>query len=330
MTSPEAACLGCGATRSELWAHARDEEYHTSREVFGFRRCHECGVLFIDPVPRDRLAEIYPPSYYSFSGPGNSLVQRIKSRLDRRVFASLLDQLEGPGLNALDVGGGVGWELTLVRSLDPRIRRTQVVDFDADAGERARAAGHEYFRGRIEDFETEERFDLVLLLNLIEHVEDPRAVLGKVQKLLSPQGLALVKTPNYDSLDGRIFRHRNWGGYHCPRHWVLFTRESFGAAAAGAGLAVREFRYTQGAPFWATSLLFLLRRRKLVRIDPARPAYRHPAYGPLTGLFAALDFARAPAAKLSQMFFVLARADAEPYSKGANAASTSSMSTSRK
>ena len=34
-----------------------------------------------------------------------------------------------------------------------------------------------------------------------------------------------MKTPNVEGLDAKLLRHRNWGGYHAPRHWVLFTPE---------------------------------------------------------------------------------------------------------
>ena len=301
------ACLACGARASTVWATARDEEYHTGPESYTFRRCDACDVLFIDPVPRDELTRIYPPTYYSVSDGSSSAVYRLKAWLDRRLFRSLVRRLGGPELRVLDVGGGAGWELSLIKSIEPRVKLTMVVDIAAGAADAARAAGHEYFCGRVEDFVSEERFDLVLMLNVIEHVDDPHAVLGKIRGLLSLQGVVLVKTPNYESLDARLFRHANWGGYHCPRHWVLFNRESFVALADRAGLSVQRFQYTQGAPFWATSLLIGLARHKLIAITTDRPLHTHSLYSLLVPLFAAFDFARRPFAKLSQMFVVLER-----------------------
>jgi hypothetical protein len=119
----------------------------------------------------------------------------------------------------------------------------------------------------------------------------------------------LVKTPNWDSLDARIFRHRSWAGYHCPRHWVLFTRGSFARLAGMANLKVVDFKYTQGAPFWAASFLNYLRARGLTRIDRDRPVVQHPCFGLLNAAFAAFDFMRMPFAKTSQMFFILGEAD---------------------
>ena len=253
-------CLASGSVNSEVWADVWDAEYLTTPDHFVQRRCLEGGALFIDPVPANRLAEIYPRNYYSFVSSGRgSLVQRVKNRLDRRLFKRVLRGVPGARLSVLDVGGGAGSQLDAVRASDPRVEFTQVVDFDAGAAELARRNGHSYFCGRIEDFEANRTFDLILVLNLIEHVQDPLAVLKKLRARLAPHGAILVKTPNYDSLDARLFRHRNWGGYHAPRHWVLFTRESFERLGRRAGLRVHSFSYTQGAPFWSTSILFMLK-----------------------------------------------------------------------
>ncbi len=302
---PAPRCLACGSAHSTWWANARDGEYFTTTDAFDYFRCDQCGVLFIDPVPRDRLAEIYPANYYSFSSPDNSLVQRLKRKLDERLFRRLLRDLPDRSLSLLDVGGGAGWELNWIRELDARIGFTQVVDLDAAAESTARANGHEYFCGRAEEFDSERRFDLILMLNLIEHVQDPRAVLARMRRLLSADGRVFLKTPNLDSLDARIFRHANWAGYHCPRHWVLFTRETFVALAAEAGFQVADFRYTQGAPFWAASVLYWLHLRGVVSLSKDRPPWYHPLFGPISALFAVIDFLRMPFSKPSQMFLTL-------------------------
>jgi SAM-dependent methyltransferase len=147
----------------------------------------------------------------------------------------------------------------------------------------------------------------VVLLNLIEHVQDPRAVLGKVASILKPGGTVVVKTPNYDAWDARVFKDRSWAGYHCPRHWVLFTRDSFATLVKSVGLQVLHASYTQGASFWAGSVLAWLAARGLTRISAERPVFNHPLFGVTAAAFATLDFLRRPFAKTSQMFFVLQR-----------------------
>jgi 2-polyprenyl-3-methyl-5-hydroxy-6-metoxy-1,4-benzoquinol methylase len=259
----------------------------------------------ISPIPKERLSEIYPKNYYSFVAGNKSIAFRLKEILDRRFFAKLLSRITKPTIRVLDVGGGTGWLLDLIRSADARVSDTQVVDIDEHAGSVAREHGHSYFHGTIESFRSDAPFDLALLLNLIEHVEDPRAVLASVKNILSGDGRIVIKTPNYDSLDARLFRGMNWGGLHCPRHWHLFTRESFEKLAASVGLRIEEFRYTQGAPFWAVSVMGWLAGRGVVRITPQTPIAHHPMYTLLLTLFAVVDVLRGPFSQTSQMFIIL-------------------------
>jgi SAM-dependent methyltransferase len=187
------------------------------------------------------------------------------------------------------------------------VKTTTVVDLDPQAEALAKAHGHDYFHGRIEDYQPKERYDFILALNLIEHVAKPLDVMRKLNECLTSEGILLIKTPNIDSLDARIFRHHNWGGFHCPRHWVLFDKASFLSLATNAGLSVVHFKYTQGAPFWAVSILAALHARDLVKMDTERPAFRHPLYKLLILFFAAFDLVRAPFANPSQMFCILRR-----------------------
>lgn len=300
-------CLVCHSVKTQLWARATDAEYRTTAAVFGYYACKDCGVLFIDPVPRDQLATIYPANYYSFATPKKTLITQVKKWLDARVFTRLLKAIGGDSLSVLDVGGGAGWQLDALRALDPRVHFTQIVDLDVEAEREARNNGHEYFHGRIEEFASARKFDLVLMLNLIEHVDDPAAVLSKMGEILKPNGVVLIKTPNYDAMDARLFRHGNWAGLHCPRHWVLFTKESLFKLTERVGFEVIDFSYTQGAPFWAASTLFWLSRKGMADITRKRPVVYHPAFGVLSATFAAFDMIRKPFAKTSQMFLLIGK-----------------------
>jgi len=298
-------CPLCSGVAVAHYARASDIEYHTSEKQFDFYLCESCGTLFIDPMLFDRLDEIYPPNYYSFVKTDRSLVVAAKEWLDKQRFRKILRELPGAELSVLDVGGGTGWLLDLIKSADSRVNHSSVIDIDANAGAQAELAGHGYYRGRIEEYDKTDRFDLILMLNLIEHVSDPRAVLCKARTLLKPDGRLIIKTPNFDALDARLFRHRSWGGYHTPRHFVLFHKDSLERLSRECGFQTLHFSYTQGAPFWSVSILEELRRLGLVEITAERPAIYHPIMPLLQVGAAAFDFLRRPFAKLSQMELVL-------------------------
>lgn len=55
-----------------------------------------------------------------------------------------------------------------------------------------------------EDFETEERFDVIVMGFILEHVSNPHEILDKFKKLLSPGGKCFITVPNGESLHRRI------------------------------------------------------------------------------------------------------------------------------
>jgi SAM-dependent methyltransferase len=309
----------CGAALSELWATATDTEYGTTAERFSYFLCRDCDCISIDPLPADRLSEIYPPTYYSFASGGAEdpgFVFRVKERLDLRSYRSTLRMLQTDRPRILDVGGGTG-EVSSIFVRRGGAAGAVVVDPDETSIQAARSRGLDGFAGTIEEFETEERYELVLMLNLIEHVADPVAMMEKARELVSPQGLIWLQTPNFQALDGRLFRHRNWAGYHCPRHWAIFGEQGLRGALQRAGLTAVEFKRTQGGGFWALSILGLRRARLMGRGEmppPAgdagelpKPLVRYRGFGPLAAVGTAFDVATRPFRQVSQVV-VLARA----------------------
>lgn len=301
----------CGSGKAHTFALARDVEYYTSDELYEYLECDVCESVFLQSAPVGQLHEIYPPNYYSYhlGKQRTSLAESVKNHLDARLFKKLLRQIPGEHLNVLDVGGGAGWLLTTIRRVSGRIQSTHEIDINERARSAAESAGHVFHCCRVEDFSSAHSFDLVLLLNLIEHVADPGAVLSAMRKLLSRGGLMLIKTPNVDTLDCRLFRNQNWGGFHCPRHFVLFTSRSIVDLGARCGLRAVQLNYTQGAPQWACSILGWLGLRGWLRISAERPLYQRPLYPYVCALAAAFDLIRLPFAPTAQMFIVFQRQD---------------------
>ncbi|SDD37276.1 Methyltransferase domain-containing protein [Bradyrhizobium brasilense] len=303
--TPSPACPIKGCTDASWYADAYDIEYYTSDRTYSFYKCQRCGVLFIVPMLSDRLGEIYPKNYYSYAPQEKSVTSRQRSP-DRRLL-KLLSSIPGDRLSVLEIGGGSGWMLDQIKFCSPRVSFTQCIDLDEGAQAHAITRGHAYHLGPIEQFKTDERFDLILALGVIEHVADPALVLHCIEGLLKSHGRALIMTPNFDTLDARLFRHCSWGGYHTPRHFVLFNRQSFTDLAKQSGLSVLSFSYTRAPAYWTLPVLDALRRWGLIEISAHRSAYDHPLYPFLRASFAALEFVRAPFARLSYMVFTLGR-----------------------
>ena len=69
------------------------------------------------------------------------------------------------------------------------------------------------------------------MVQTIEHVEKPVDVLESIHKILKPGGNLVIVTDNTDSFDFKFSKRSYWGGYHFPRHWNLFNRNSLSKLA---------------------------------------------------------------------------------------------------
>ncbi len=307
MSLTPAYCPVCKQKNISTWSVAKDYEYFSVEEEFTYYGCGDCGTIFIHPVPVNQLKKIYPSNYYSFTNKSKNIVVKLKEWLDKRFFKKILKKIPVSEISVLDIGGGTGWMPDVLKKTDDRINFTQIVDIDEKAKNIAEGNGHSYFEGTIETFNNDKKFHLILMLNLIEHVADPVSVLQKAQALLAPGGIIVIKTPNTDSWDARLYKKSYWGGLHCPRHWVIFSEKSFRLLLQSTSLKIKKLKYTQGAPFWAFSIIAALHRRKIVRISVQRPIIFHWLFAPISAIFAVFDFIRRPFAKTSQMFILLGK-----------------------
>ena len=310
-TDPHIICLNCQSSNTILYATAKDVEYFTTEDEFQYHLCNHCKVLFIHPVPTEKLQVIYPANYYSFTNNNKSISFAVKSWLDKLFFKKILKKINAGKINILDAGGGTGWLIDSIKRFEPTIAFSQIVDIDKSAEQIAIANGHNYFLGRFEAFHSDQKFHVILLLNFIEHVADPKAVLQKAYELLDDDGVIIIKTPNYNSWDARLFKLKNWGGYHCPRHWVIFNKQGAENFFLENNLHIEKFAYTQGAPFWTVSILHYMQQHNWIKANAAKPLIYHPLFTPVSIVTAGFDFLRKPFAPLSQMFFVLKKYNKE-------------------
>ena len=92
------------------------------------------------------------------------------------------------------------------------------------------------------------RFDLVLALDVLEHLSDPQAVLASVVRLLNPGGAIIVSVPNvahYRIIGDLLFKRRfdyTDAGIMDRTHLRFFTEHSALALMRGAGLTVTDGR----------------------------------------------------------------------------------------
>jgi 2-polyprenyl-3-methyl-5-hydroxy-6-metoxy-1,4-benzoquinol methylase len=166
-----------------------------------------------------------------------------------------------PGARILDVGCGAG----LFFDALGRLGHVEGIESDRLSVEQA---GHWRSRihfGELDDtFEPDSSFDLILLLDVVEHVDRPGRLLRRAARLLGPNGRIVVTVPAFNWL---------WTSHdELNHHVVRYTASQVRDLMNDAGLTATETSYL----FQSLVLPKLLVRAKEALTAPAARVPRVP------------------------------------------------------
>jgi SAM-dependent methyltransferase len=255
-------CNLCGADQTRALFKGKDR-LHSQPGEFNVVECQSCGLIYLNPrpVPRE-LSRYYPSDYRPYVAPVQAAQRRI-SRWDARYgLYKRLRAVAGmqPKGRLLDVGCATGDFLLFARERGWDVNGVELID--EAAGYCRDKLGLPVVTGDILEAAFEpDRFDVVTLWNVFEHLYDPKATLQEIQRVLRPDGLLVMAVPDVGSLDARLFGPA-WAGYDVPRHLYTFSRETLDRMLSKAGFHVVRRRCLDSSHFiFFLSLQFWLRER---------------------------------------------------------------------
>ncbi|HEV2033372.1 MAG TPA: methyltransferase domain-containing protein [Candidatus Dormibacteraeota bacterium] len=199
----------------------------------------------------------------------------------RRILLTILNRYIGAGTQGgrriLDVGCGTGTMLIYLA----RFGNAQGVDIDEEAIEYCHARGLTQVSQSAADSLpfSNDTFELVTVLDVIEHIDDDVGVLREVRRVLRPGGRLLVTVPAYMFLWGRQDRVN----LHKRRYVAPELRKRL----QSAGFEVERLTYLNAFMFPAIAAI-----RLISRLLPA-PAentsdFAFPAPRPLNAVLSAV------------------------------------------
>lgn len=239
-------------------------------------RCCDCSMVMVWPRPSgSKLVRLYE----ELEDPGYCAESAGRRASFRRVLAAAR-ALGPPNHCLLDVGAGTGLLLDEARQMG----------FDALGLEPSRWAarlgraelGVNIIEGALPHPAVRPRScGVVTLLDVIEHVDDPRDLLENAREVLADGGLLVVSTPDFASLARRLLGHKWW---HCRlAHMHYFTPSTLGRLLRRCGFAVERlvrYGWTFSVGYWMSRLeqhhairsaMTYLQRRRMGRAILATP-----------------------------------------------------------
>jgi SAM-dependent methyltransferase len=257
-------CLACGQASVHRFLYVKN-----GCDVL---RCEQCGLGRAETTGFDPES-YYTSDYFSGKRPDGYADYVGTEPILRREFAGTVEfirKFRASG-RLLDVGCAFGFFLQEAK----RFFDVSGIELAEDAAEHCRRSGLKVFTGKADDnlLGRLGAIDVIVLLDVIEHLPSPRDTIALLVNHLNPGGIIVITTGDFGSLSSRV-AGAHWRLMTPPQHLWFFSQASMRGLAISLGLEVEHLDHP-----WKIVPLSLI-RFQLVRMAGLRPK-RIPASGRL-------------------------------------------------
>jgi SAM-dependent methyltransferase len=196
-------------------------------DSFHYLRCNECSFHFKSPeIPTSALMECYSQAEGDRWG---LEIDPIERNFDRVAQAIRRHTTSG---RILDVGCSNGSFLSYL----PGQWRRYGIEPSSAASEIAREREIDIICPTIEEVSSEYQFDVVVAMDLIEHLTCPRDFFSAIARLLPSNGLFVVTTGDTGSWSWRLQSERYWYCSAFPEHVSFYNFKCLDKLAESFGM----------------------------------------------------------------------------------------------
>lgn len=244
------------------------EDRKIGRDPWTIGQCRGCGFVYLTSAPSyEELSERYAwEKSFVIEADRRKRIRPVFDWIDQNTrwrlhlfprpeTRAFVTKLVSKG-SVLDLGCGDGTHASCLPS--------DMTPYGIEISRQLATRANERFTGRgghcvhapalegLSQFDTG-MFDGAMLNSYLEHEARPKEVLKSLRRVLKPTGIAVVKVPNFGSLNAKIMRAA-WCGIRLPDHVNYFTEKSMKCMARDVGLDA-EFPFIANLPtndnFWA-------------------------------------------------------------------------------
>ena len=203
------------------------QEFKLSCTKNGFRyvTCAQCGVTRQYPYPTSEIIEEYYNKYLQTKNLENPIYLSDESwdnlKKDKDLtFSDLKFPVEGfKGKKVLDIGCATG---LFVKYVNLYGGIGHGIDISSELIEIAKKKGLNCHQKDL--FEINEKFDIINISHVIEHVDYPVKYIGYISSILNENGFLIIETPCTGIISGSFAD--DWRFYMPVEHIHLFSQNS--------------------------------------------------------------------------------------------------------
>lgn len=227
-------------------------------ELKGFKivQCTNCEFVYVNPrVCNEDLPKMYSTNYFHNTDFGYEEYEETAS-LRIRNFKKWYSELEpfvknNPG-KALDIGCASGHFLEILREKKWDV---EGIELDTDMVKVLQDKNIPVYGQPFETFNSNKKYDLITLFDVMEHLPDPHAAFKKLSEIIADDGVIGLITPNFNSFQRKIFG-KKWFQFKPMEHIHYFTKETLERVGNEYGLKMIHHK----APGQYADTDFLLNR----------------------------------------------------------------------
>lgn len=191
------------------------------------------GYLRVEPIPTQKEVDhYYQEEFFSANKPPNDSRLEVQQE-EKEFFDSRWEDMcakgkthfgKVEGLSVLDIGCGFAQELLYLRNKGMIVSG---IEPTPEGVKYAQEQGLQVYQSGIEDFFCvgDKRFDVVTLINVLEHLRNPANTLIDIKaKLLKPNGILVVDAPNefndFQTVANAEYNLNEW--WVCPPNHINY------------------------------------------------------------------------------------------------------------
>ena len=244
------------------------KDYTVSGETYEVMFNPEYDMMVTSPVPVDLENYYQSEDYISHTDSKKSILDKVYQSVKNITLKrklSLINSFKTEAKNILDVGAGTGDFLKICVSNNWNVLG---VEPNSNAQNIAKEKGIILKDDLLKI--TNQKFDVITLWHVLEHVEMLSDYITKLKELLSENGRLVIAVPNYKSYDAKYYKEF-WAAFDVPRHLWHFSQCSIHKIFSEENMIVEK---TLPMKFDAYYVSLLSEKYKTGKMNPVRAFYR--------------------------------------------------------